>query len=77
MARGLNLRRPRGVAAGGILGAVLGVLVTFGVDLLVSGPQSLWWPPAVGVVCAIGGAVLGMLFAVEIEDESDDSSPSR
>ncbi|MDX6376134.1 MAG: hypothetical protein QOE98_437 [Gaiellaceae bacterium] len=75
MARRLNFRRPRGAAAGAIIGAVLGVVATFAVDRLVSGPQSLWWPPAAAVICGISGAVLGMLFAVEIEGEPEESFP--
>jgi hypothetical protein len=75
MARRLNFRRPRGAAVGAIIGAVLGVVAAFGVDRLVSAPQSLWWPPVAAVICGIGGAVLGMLLAVEIEGEIEDSFP--
>jgi hypothetical protein len=75
MARRLNFRRPRGAVAGAIIGAALGVVATFAVDRLVSGPQRLWWPPAAAVICGISGAVLGMLFAVEIEGEPEETFP--
>jgi hypothetical protein len=75
MARRLNFGRPRGAAVGAIIGAVLGVVAPFALDPLVSAQQSLWWPPVAAVICGIGGAVVGMLLAVEIEGEIDESFP--
>jgi hypothetical protein len=70
--RRFHFGRLQGAAAGAVVGAVIGVLAALIADRLLGGPQSGWWIPAIGGVLMIGGAVLGMLLAVELEGESED-----
>jgi hypothetical protein len=54
------------------MGAVLGLAVTLVIDRLASGDQSIWWAPAGTVTGLFAGAVLGVLFAAELEGDPDE-----